>query len=154
LQITLDKLNTKPPIGQDKSRGKDWWRDLQQRFAHERIEFDGASLPENSTLPSDLFESVTENFLQNALEKRKLETNLRILVRLQWKDGFALSVCDDGAPVPNSLAAQLFNSPVQSNSGLGVGMYQAARFAREQGYEIALSSNQQGQVCFTMAQAV
>ena len=41
LQITLDKLNTKPPIGQDKSRGKDWWQELQQRFAHERVEFDG-----------------------------------------------------------------------------------------------------------------
>jgi hypothetical protein len=153
LQITLDKLNTKPPIGLDKARGKDWWQDLQQRYAHERVEFEGAALPENSTLPSDLFESVTQNFLQNALEKRKLANNLRILVRLQWQDGFALSVCDDGAPVPDSLAAQLFNSPVQSNSGLGVGMYQVARFAREQGYEIALSSNQNGRVCFTLSRS-
>ena len=153
LQITLDKLNTKPSVGQDRAPGKDWWQDLRQRFAHERIEFDGGSLPEDSTLPSDLFASVVENFLQNALEKRKLENNLRILVRLQWSDGFALSVCDDGAPVPDSLAAQLFNSPVQSNSGLGVGMYQVARFAREQGYEIALSSNQQGRVCFTLSQS-
>ena len=92
-------------------------------------------------------------FLQNALEKRKLENNLRILVRLQWSDGFTLSVCDDGSPVPDARAAQLFNSPVQSNSGLGVGMYQVARFAREQGYEVALSSNQPGRVCFTLSPA-
>ena len=62
-----------------------------------------------------------------------------------------LSVCDDGQPVPESLTAQLFNSPVHSNSGLGVGMYQVARFATEQGYKIALSSNQAGRVCFTLA---
>ncbi|MBI3527588.1 MAG: HAMP domain-containing histidine kinase [Betaproteobacteria bacterium] len=153
LQITLDKLNTKPQIGQDKAPGKDWWQDLRQRFAHERIEFEGGLLPEESTLPADLFASVAENFLQNALEKRKLENNLRILVRLQWSDGFALSVCDDGLPVPDSLATRLFNSPVQSSSGFGIGMYQVARFAREQGYEVALSSNQQGRVCFTLSQS-
>ena len=153
LQITLDKLNTKPPIGQDRATGKNWWQDLQQRFAHERIEFDGGSLPEDSTLPTDLFASVAENFLQNALGKRKLENNLRILVRLQWSDGFSLSVCDDGSPVPDQLAGQLFNSPVQSNSGLGVGMYQVARFAREHGFEVALSSNQPGRVCFALTQS-
>jgi hypothetical protein len=151
LQITLDKLNTKPPVGQDRVPGKDWWLDLQQRFANERIEFAGGPLPEDGTLPIDLFASVAENFLQNALEKRKLENNLRILVRLQWSNGFELSVCDDGQPVPDSLAGQLFNSPVKSKSGLGVGMYQVARFAREQGYEVALSSNQPGRVCFTLS---
>lgn len=153
LQITLDKLNTKPPVGQDRTSGKDWWRDFKQRFGHERVEFEDGSLPEASMLPADLFESAAENFLQNALEKRKLANNLRISVGLQWKDGFALSVCDDGTPVPDALAAQLFNSPVQSNSGLGVGMYQVARFAREQGYQIALSSNEQGRVCFTLTQS-
>ena len=162
LQITLDKLsnkplvgqdNSKPPVGQDNAPGKEWWQDLQQRYAHERIEFEEAPLPEGSTLPSDLFASVAENFLQNALEKRKLENKLRILVRLQWSEGFVLSVCDDGLPVPDSFAAQLFNSPVPSKSGLGVGMYQVARFAREQGYEVALSSNQPGRICFTLSPA-
>jgi hypothetical protein len=154
LQITLDKLNTKPPIGNDAAPPVQWWEALKQRFAHERIEFEGGPVPEGSTLPAELFASAAENFLQNALEKRKLENNLRILVRLQSSDGFALSVCDDGQPVADSLAGQLFNSPVQSNSGLGVGMYQVARFAREQGYEVALSSNQPGRVCFTLAHSV
>jgi len=103
------------------------------------------------TLPGDLFSSVAENLLQNALEKRKLENNLRILVRLQWNDGFTLSVCDDGKPVPASLSGRLFNAPVPSNSGLGVGMYQIARFAKEQGYEVTLAENQAGRVCFALA---
>ncbi len=153
LQITLDKLNTKPPIRQDKTSGAQWWDGLRQRFAHERIEFDTGTLPDGAMLPSDLFESAAENFLQNVLEKQKMENGLRILARLQWDGGFTLSVCDDGQPVPDSLAGQLFKSPVQSNSGLGVGMYQVARFAREQGYEVALSSNQPGRVCFTVTQA-
>lgn len=153
LQITLDKLNTKSPIGQDKASARDWWQDLKQRFAHERIEFEGDSLPEGHMLPSDLFASAAENFLQNALEKRKLEGNLRILARLQWKDEFALTVCDDGSPVPEATALRLFVSPVKSQSGLGVGMYQAARFAREQGYELKLSSNEPGRVCFTLTRA-
>ena len=151
LQITLDKLKTKPPIGEDKTAGAQWWQGFRQRFAHERIEFDTGGLPEDAMLPSDLFESAAENFLQNALEKRKLENDLRIVVRLQWRDGFVLSVCDDGVPVADSLAAQLFNSSVQSNSGLGVGMYQVSRFAREQGYEVTLDSNTPGNVCFTLA---
>lgn len=153
LQITLDKLNTKPPVGQDKTSGKVWWQDLRQRFAHERIEFDGGSWPDERMLPGDLFASAAENFLQNALEKRKLETTLRILVRLQYDEGFTLSVCDDGRPIPESIAAKMFNAPVHSNSGLGVGLYQVARFAREQGYAVTLASNQSGRVCFTLGPA-
>ena len=154
LQITLDKLNTKPPIGQDKTSGAQWWQGLRQRFAHERIDFDTGALPDHAMLPSDLFESAAENFLQNALEKRKMENDLRILARLQWAHGFVLSVCDDGQPVPDALVGQLFLSAVPSNSGLGVGMYQVARFAREQGYEVALSSNHAGRVCFTLTHSV
>ena len=153
LQITLDKLNTKPPISQDKTSGAQWWEGLRQRLAHERIEFESGALPADAMLASDLFESVAENFLQNALEKRKTANSLRILARLQWDGGFVLSVCDDGQPVPDSLAGVLFNSPVQSNSGLGVGMYQVARFAKEQGYEVALSSNEPGRVCFSLTQS-
>jgi signal transduction histidine kinase len=153
LQITLDKLNTKPQVGQDASSAVQWWQALRQRYSHERIEFVDAAFPEERTLPADLFSSVAENLLQNALEKRKSANDLRILVRLQWNDGFMLSVCDDGKPVPASLSGRLFNSPVPSNSGLGVGMYQIARFAKEQGYEVTLADNQAGRVCFALTRA-
>jgi signal transduction histidine kinase len=151
LQITLDKLNTKPPIGSDTVPATQWWETLKQRFAHERIEFETGDLPADATLPVDLFESAAENFLQNAVEKRKTQSGLKIAVRLYWDKGVSLSVCDDGQPIPDALVPQLFSSPVQSNTGLGVGVYQVARFAREQGFEAGLSSNRPGKVSFTLA---
>ncbi len=151
LQITLDKLNTKPAASLDKIPGAQWWQLFRQRYAHERIEFDAGTLPEEAMLPSEVFESVAENLLQNALEKKKLESGLRVRVRLQWDKDFVLSVCDDGKPVPEAIAARLFVSAVPSHSGLGVGMFQAARLAGQQGFELTLSSNQTGRVCFTLA---
>jgi hypothetical protein len=153
LEITLDKLNNKPSIGQSETSAARWWQGLRLRFAHQRIEFSDEAILHEGALPSELFESVAENLLQNALEKRKIASALRISVALQWRDGFVLSVCDDGHPIPDALAARLLAEPVASNSGLGVGLYQIARFAREQGFEISLSSNVPGKVCFTLAPA-
>jgi len=151
LQITLDKLNTKPPIGNDSTPAAQWWEAMKQRYAHEGVVFHGANLPAGSSLPGDLFESAATNLLQNALDKRKAVGKLEIVATLRWNNGFTLLVRDDGQAVPEGLAQQLFRSPVQSNSGLGVGLYQAARFAREQGYEIELADNRPGDVCFTLA---
>jgi hypothetical protein len=153
LQITLDKLNTKPPIGNDSTSATQWWEAFKLRYAHEGVVFEGVGLASGGSLPGDLFESAATNLLQNALDKRKARGKLRIVATLQWNNGFHLSVCDDGEPVPENLALQLFSSPVQSNSGLGVGLYQAARFAREQGFSLELSSNRAGQVCFALSPA-
>jgi hypothetical protein len=149
LQITLDKLNTKPPIGNDATPASQWWESLKQRFAHEGVTFEAGEVTA-SKLPADLFESAATNLLQNAIDKRKAQGKLAIVARLQFADGFHLSICDDGQPVPDVLAQQLFQAPVQSNSGLGVGLYQVARFAREQGYAIRMASNEPGKVCFTL----
>lgn len=153
LQITLDKLNTKPPIGNDSTSAAQWWEAFKLRYAHEGVVFEGGGLPPGTSLPGDLFESAATNLLQNALDKRKAQGKLRITASLHWDNGFHLSVCDDGQPVPEGLAQQLFSSPVQSNSGLGVGLYQAARFAREQGFSLELSSNRAGRVCFALSPA-
>jgi C4-dicarboxylate-specific signal transduction histidine kinase len=67
------------------------------------------------------------------------------------RQGCVLTVCDNGDPLPQDLTRQLFEAPVASNSGLGVGLYQAARFAREQGYVLRLASNERGRVCFALA---
>jgi len=153
LQITLEKLNTKPPIGNEAAAAAaaQWWETLRQRFAHERVEFDTGTLPAGATLPVDLFESAAANFLQNALEKRKIQSGLKIIARLFWDNGANLSVSDDGPPVPDALVAQLFASPVQSKSGLGVGLYQVSQFAREQGYQVSLDTNRPGRVGFSLA---
>ena len=153
LQITLDKLNTKPPIGKDSTPAAQWLETIKQRYAHEHVEFEWADLPAGLSLPGDLFESAATNFLQNALEKRKAHSGLKIVARMQWDGGFHFTVCDDGQPVPEQLAQQLFAAPVQSNSGLGVGLYQSAKFAKEQGYRVGLYTNRPGQVCFGLGPA-
>jgi hypothetical protein len=150
LQITLDKLNTKPPVGSDTTPALQWWTQVKQRYAHEGVEFDGGDFPAGATLPGDVFESALTNLLQNALDKRKAIGKLRIVVALQWANGFTLKVTDEGQAVPETLASQLFNAPVQSNSGLGVGLYQSAKFAKEQGFRLELQDNRAGSVCFAL----
>jgi agmatine deiminase len=43
--------------------------------------------------------------------------------------------------VPEAIARSLFRSPVPSESGLGVGLYQAAAFAAKSGYQLELTDN-------------
>ncbi len=154
LQITLDKLAAKPASDLELVHALDWWSGLRERFLHERIRFEaGESVPMDAKLPRELFETAAENFLQNALEKRKLNDRIEITARLEWGRGPVLTVCDSGAAIPESIAATLFSAPVSSKSGLGVGLHQAARFGREQGYEIVLSNNVDSKVCFSLRPA-
>jgi hypothetical protein len=52
--------------------------------------------------------------------------------------------------VPDAIAASLLRAPVQSESGLGIGLYQAARQAAAAGYALRLESNRDGEVCFSL----
>ncbi len=101
-------------------------------------------------IPSDLFDRVAENCLQNALEKRRVAPQLQIRVHLAVQDGLELSVCDTGEALPESLARTLFTAPVPSRQGLGVGLYQAARQATALGYRLELARNRLGEVCFAL----
>jgi len=58
----------------------------------------------------------------------------------------SLTVTDCGAPAPEHVARNLFLSPVASDFGLGVGLYQAARV----GYRLELADNQAGRVTFRL----
>jgi len=64
-----------------------------------------------------------------------------------------LVVCDSGSPIPEQLAANLLHNVVVSDNGLGIGLYQAARWAEQQGYRLTLSSNQPGRVCFELSES-
>jgi hypothetical protein len=61
-------------------------------------------------------------------------------------------VCDSGAAVPAELAPSLLRGPVASRTGLGIGLYQAARLAEAAGYRLELETNRDGEVCFGLAQ--
>ncbi len=157
LQITLDKLASDVSSAGEQSRAFDWWESLKQRFAYEPVTFLETGLtPDNDgMLHAELFDSVSDNLLQNALHKRRLSPGLSITITLRARDGgYALMVCDDGDPVDESVVMRLFEAPVSSSkTGLGVGLYQAGRYAKERGYSLRLVSNEPGQVCFELAPA-
>jgi C4-dicarboxylate-specific signal transduction histidine kinase len=99
---------------------------------------------------TELFDSVADNLLQNALTKRRARRQTRIDVALTWDGGPVLRVCDDGDPLGDYLVRRLFSAPLASAHGFGVGLYQAARQAEANAYRLRLSSNTAGAVCFEL----
>ncbi len=155
LAETLAKLNA--PQGLAAARrvaAADWWRDLGQRMAAlEWIEF-SCETSLAGELPGEVFSGVADNLIRNAAEKHLGEPSLRVKMRLaQTADGFDLMVCDNGSAIPDSIASSLFLSPVSSESGYGIGLYQAARYAKAAGYRLELAENRIGRVCFRLVKA-
>lgn len=155
LQLTLDKLkspNVNAAESIERISARSWWEALQQRYASESLEFAayGMATGAHVHLPGELFDSVADNLLQNALEKRKMERELAIRVGFSCEGGGRLTVCDNGSALGDELASHVLTAPVQSDNGLGVGLYQVGRLANQAGYQLALTSNQAGRVCFEL----
>ena len=109
----------------------------------------GALSPE-ARLPRSLFDSVADNLIRNALAKRAAERGTRVRVSLACDGRVALRVRDSGSAVPPEMENTLLRAPVDSASGLGIGLYQAARQAESSGYQLALETNLDGDVCFAL----
>ena len=146
LSQTVDKL--KQPTEQDagSANANDWWQALRSRYAHDGVRFVPDSVDNTATVPQDLFDSVADNLLNNALRKRQTEPWVEVEARLEVLPLLALSVTDSGSPAPEHVARNLFQSPVSSDSGLGVGLYQAARQATRAGFQLSLTENLPGKV--------
>ncbi|MBK9445009.1 MAG: HAMP domain-containing histidine kinase [Betaproteobacteria bacterium] len=149
LELTLEKLR-RPRGGMEPMLGAEaWWSGVRQRFEPQGVCFEADCCLSDVTVPTALFDSVADNLVQNALEKRMQSPELAIVVCLQ-AGGDLLSVSDNGAPLPDSLAAALFSAPVASETGLGIGLYHAARQAEALGYDLRLAENQPGEVRFEL----
>ena len=146
LSHTVDKL--KQPSEQDEGRipANEWWQSLRARYTHDGVNFVPDVVDNSITLPQDLFDSVADNLLTNALRKRQSEPWISVEVRLSLQPSLNLSVVDSGNAAPEHVARNLFQSPVNSDSGLGVGLYQAARQAARLGFKLGLTENLPGQV--------
>lgn len=154
LQTTLAKLESRSATVIEQVGAHEWWRSLVQRYSADRVEFDEPSWPPDAMLPGELFDSVAENFLQNALEKRRRGEAKRLRVALKFAAaGPELEVSDDGVAIPDTMVRSLFSGPVESENGLGVGLYQSARFAAAFGYTVSLLRNIDGEVTFAMRRA-
>ncbi len=130
-----------------------WWAGLRARYTQIGVVFEPKSPSGDAMIPTTLFNSVAENLLENALAKRQMQTDLQVQVRLVTNGPLMFSVWDNGAAVAAEVAADLFRNPVASNTGLGIGLYQAARHAAFYGYVLSIASNQRGDVRFELRQS-
>ncbi|HET9699492.1 MAG TPA: HAMP domain-containing sensor histidine kinase, partial [Burkholderiales bacterium] len=152
LEATLSKLRAphQEPGAQRVAVGE-WWAAVCDRYEGQDVEFSGAgaAAPE---IPRELFDSVIENLLDNTRHKRVAEPGIRVVVRCQaGAERVSLTVTDSGSPVPEGVAGQLLRGAVESHSGLGIGLYQCARWAEREGYRLRLAENRSGNVCFELS---
>ena len=143
LSQTVDKLKQPTEMDVAQIAAKAWWSALQTRYEHDDVQFFADAI-DDTPLPQDLFDSVVDNLLTNALRKRQSEPGVAMEVRLALQPLVSLRVTDSGSAAPDHVARNLFQSPVASDFGLGVGLYQAARQAARSGYRLELPDNQAG----------
>lgn len=155
LEITLDKLRS-PEKAKERREvlAREWWRNLKNRYGRDLLGFEIDDPDAMIWLPQELFDSVADNLIQNALRKRVVQPELKIRVELRTAPLPSLIVCDSGAAAAAEVTEKLFHAPVSTHDGLGIGLYQAAKQAREMGYGLELSRNLDGEVCFTLWQEV
>jgi light-regulated signal transduction histidine kinase (bacteriophytochrome) len=71
LQNTVDKLRQPSELDHQVQSVAKWWEGLKARYAQDQILFEPAELQAEGNLPQDLFDSVADNLLTNALRKRR-----------------------------------------------------------------------------------
>jgi signal transduction histidine kinase len=153
LTTTLEKLKAPERASITLTDATTWWDNLKQRYQRHEIAFSDDGAVSGVKVPGELFDSIAENLLQNALAKAQQDASLRISVEFHSDDGGRLSICDTGNALPQAVSARLFAAPVPSQTGLGIGLFQAAKQAEQLGYKLELASNRGGNVCFELARA-
>ena len=151
LNTTLDKLRS--PLGTEVSEVEAavWWGNLLQRYSGRNIDFSLDGEMRELKIPGELFDNVADNLIENAFNKAADRRSVQVRVTFSAAHRGTLSVFDNGAALSNNLASQLFEGPVFSHTGFGVGLYQSARLAMQSGYRLALAENTTGNVCFTLS---
>jgi K+-sensing histidine kinase KdpD len=151
LQTTLDKLSAPAMETSDSISLKLWWQELQSKYAGRDINF-SESIHSDPLIPLEVFNTVTENLLDNARSKRLMQPDLSITVTIQADNrSVNLRVLDSGQPVSEEARTQLFNEVIFSENGFGIGLYQSCQLANRAGYKLQLESNNSGNVCFCLS---
>lgn len=147
---TLNKLE-RPNVEKKHSlQIASWWKHFKQLNISDQVQFDApASLPKTS-IDADMIDSIVDNLLQNALAKAKQGAGIAIKVTLCNTPHFCLEVTDTGSAITEMIADRLFKSHINSNNGLGVGLYHAAQQAEQSGYQLSLVDNRNGEVRFRL----
>lgn len=150
LKTTLEKLNTPENVNSKSGPLKNWWNQLRTRYNGRHITFEH-NLDSDPEIPVDIYDSITENLLENARHKRMIEPDLEIFVDLECDARtLQLRVCDTGTAVPKEVTESLFKESLSSDGGYGIGLYQCYQQATRNGLELKLSENTNGHVCFLL----
>jgi signal transduction histidine kinase len=154
LQATLDKLQ-RPNVETGRFIRPDaWWEAIQRSYVHPAVSFEAdISNLMIGPMPRDLFETAADNLINNALEKRRLDPTVVVTVRFECSDRIAFSVSDTGKAVSREVVRSLFQGPVSSETGYGIGLFQLYRQAEASDYKLRLLANDPGKVCFELASA-
>ncbi len=126
-----------------------WWNSLRLRNQFQNIVWHAPESLPDKQIPAPLFDCIIDNLIDNALRKRQSEPGITISIDIQ-PEPLRLIACDSGQPVPENIAVNLLRGAVVSENGLGIGLYQAARWASQSGYRLVLTSNLAGKVCFEL----
>jgi hypothetical protein len=134
LNSTLEKLRSPGDGPASTIDATAWWNNLIQRYSNRSIQFslDGSMC--DTKLPAELFDSVADNLIENALKKSAETADLSVRVIFSAVGGGTLTVSDNGLALRRSVAQDLFSAPVHSQTGFGVGLYQLSRLAADFGY--------------------
>ena len=152
LRLALDNLQQPSAQAHENVPVGDWWKDVGQRLRdigiHCQSNIEDADVP----IPRECFDSIVDNLIDNARSKGAPGAGLRINFSVVASGGqVRCEVRDNGTAMDAGLAAQLFEQPVASATGLGIGLYQAARQAQLAGFELRLAANRDGDVRFELA---
>jgi hypothetical protein len=151
LKTTLEKLAT--PASDESATGalSNWWNQLKVRYNGRNIEFI-EEIDSDPEISVDVFDSIVENLLENARSKRILQPDIDITVQLQCKEKtLRLSVSDTGSAIDESIATAMFNGPLDSEDGFGIGLYQSCQQAKNISMKLELEENTEGLVSFLLA---
>jgi len=147
---TLEKLEA-PRVEKNRQRKlTSWWKQIKQHHAQSNIAFIAKEIPSLDIDP-DFLDSIVDNLLQNAIEKRKSDRDIQITAILSPSDEYLIEVYDTGKAMPHTTAAQLFKKQVSSENGLGIGLYHAGKQALQAGYQLCLVENRDGAVRFRLS---
>ncbi len=150
LEQAMNKLQTPEELSQEITYLKEWWGELHAHYKDYNIEF-SAEIDSNPAIPFDLFHSVAENLLENAINKRKEQPDIRITAKIYVnKNMISMKVTDTGNAIDERTATILFRESIKSDNGLGIGLLQAAKQAEAMGYTLSLKYNFNGNVCFEL----
>ena len=151
LQLALNKLQAPEEESTKNIHAMAWLKGLSTRRDGSQIKFTG-TINEDALIPEELFDSVVENLLENAIHKRQVDPDIVIIVSLKTDlDSIALTVTDTGHAVAHEIRKLILKEHVASDNGHGIGLYQAARQAESLGYSLRLIENRDGNVSFELS---